>query len=116
MPSFTRADCARRRTQPTGRTHTHTGRERRGPPAVFTETIAMLIAQISDLHIQHGGKDSLLIQAEQHLATCVDALNRLDPAPDVVVITGDLTEHGRKDEYQALKSLLEPLHAPFLLI
>lgn len=76
----------------------------------------MLIAQISDLHIQLGGKDSELIQAEQHLTACVDALNRLRPRPDLVVVTGDLTEHGRRDEYLLLKPLLERLDIPFLLI
>lgn len=76
----------------------------------------MLIAQISDLHIQQAGKHSALIQAERHLAACVSALNRLDPRPDLVVATGDLTEHGRADEYQLLKPLLEQLDIPFLLI
>ncbi|MGB6105771.1 MAG: phosphodiesterase [Pusillimonas sp.] len=76
----------------------------------------MLIAQISDLHIQQGGKDTGLIQAEQHLAACVRALNRLAPRPDLVVVTGDLTEHGRKQEYLLLKPLLDQLDIPFLLI
>jgi Icc protein len=76
----------------------------------------MLIAQISDLHIQQAGKHSQLIQAERHLAACVDTLNGLSPRPDLVVITGDLTEHGRAEEYQMLKPLLEQLDIPFLLI
>lgn len=76
----------------------------------------MLIAQISDLHIQEGGKDTELIQAEHHLAVCVQTLNRLAPRPDLVVITGDLTEHGRKQEYLLLKPLLAELDIPYLLI
>src|SRR5690606_3034729 len=76
----------------------------------------MLIAQISDLHIQAGGKDTELIQAEQHLTTCIQTLNRLAPRPDLVVITGDLTEHGRKQEYLKLKPLLAELDIPYLLI
>lgn len=76
----------------------------------------MLIAQITDLHIQLGGKDAALIQAEKHLAACVASLNALRPRPDVVVATGDLTEHGSTEEYQRLKPLLEKLDMPFLLI
>lgn len=76
----------------------------------------MLIAQISDLHIQLRGKDAQLIQPERHLAACVDALNRLDPRPELVVITGDLTEQGSNEEYQTLKRLLERLEIRFLLI
>jgi Icc protein len=76
----------------------------------------MLIAQISDLHIQSHGKDSALIQAEQHLAACIEELNKLEPVPDLVVITGDLTEHGSKEEYTTLKMLLGRLQIRFLLI
>src|SRR3546814_18114528 len=76
----------------------------------------MLIAQISDLHIQEGGKDTELIQAERHLAVCVQTLNRLAPRRDLVVITGDMTEHGRKQEYILLKPLLAELDIQYLLI
>ncbi|NYT61555.1 phosphodiesterase [Alcaligenaceae bacterium] len=76
----------------------------------------MLLAQISDLHIQLAGAQSELIQAEAHLSRCVDTLNRLDPRPDLVLITGDLTESGKKEEYLILKPLLEKLDIPYLLI
>lgn len=76
----------------------------------------MLLAQISDLHIQLAGAQSELIQAEAHLSRCIDALNSLDPRPDLLVITGDLTERGKKDEYLILKPLLEKLDIPYLLI
>ncbi|MCC2596277.1 phosphodiesterase [Pusillimonas sp. MFBS29] len=76
----------------------------------------MLIAQISDLHIQADGKHKELIQAERHLTTCIQALNRLAPRPDLVVITGDLTERGRRQEYMTLKPLLAELDMPYLLI
>lgn len=76
----------------------------------------MLIAQITDLHIQNGGKHAEQINARAHLETCIDTLNALDPRPDLVVATGDLTEHGRADEYQVLKELLDRLEIPTLLI
>src|SRR5690606_25621360 len=76
----------------------------------------MLIAQITDLHIQLGGKHVEQIQAAAHLAACVQTLNLPKPRPDLVVITGDLTEHGRKEEYLQLKPLLAQLDIPFVLI
>lgn len=76
----------------------------------------MLIAQITDLHIQNGGKHAEQIQARAHLETCINTLNALDPRPDLAIVTGDLTEHGRADEYQVLKVLLDKLEIPTLLI
>lgn len=76
----------------------------------------MLIAQISDPHIQLKGQYADLIAAREHLAACVATLNRLVPRPDVVVATGDLTEHGTADEYQVLKQELAQLAMPYLLI
>jgi Icc protein len=76
----------------------------------------LLIAQISDLHIQLGGQHETLISARTHLAACVDRLNRLAPRPDLVVATGDLTEHGTLEEYQVLKQELARLAIPVLLI
>ncbi|MGP1613706.1 MAG: phosphodiesterase [Pollutimonas bauzanensis] len=76
----------------------------------------MLLAQISDLHIQREGAHSALIQAETHLLRCIETLNRLRPRPDLLAITGDLTESGRKEEYLILKPMLQKLKMPFLLI
>ncbi len=76
----------------------------------------MLIAQISDLHIQSEGQNKDLINPERHLAQCVEALNALSPRPDLVVVTGDLTESGTKEEYLILKPLLDALQIPYLVI
>jgi 3',5'-cyclic AMP phosphodiesterase CpdA len=57
----------------------------------------MIIAQISDTHIALDTPD-----AEQRIRdfelTIAD-INRLDPAPDVIVHTGDIVHNGRQDEY-----------------
>lgn len=76
----------------------------------------MLIAQISDLHIQQAGQHRELIQAEQHLGACVDQINQLDTPPDLVAVTGDLTERGTPDEYRIVKQHLDRLNAPYLVI
>jgi 3',5'-cyclic AMP phosphodiesterase CpdA len=41
---------------------------------------------------------------------------RLDPQPDLIVITGDLVDLGRPQEYAWIKNLLAPLHQPLVVI
>ncbi len=41
---------------------------------------------------------------------------RLDPQPDLIVITGDLVDLGQPQEYAWLKTLLAPLHQPLVVI
>lgn len=73
----------------------------------------LLIAQLSDSHVGTGpdflggGIDTraALRRAVQHLA-------RLEPAPDWVVFTGDLAEHGRAAEYAEIADALAPLPMP----
>ncbi|MBR0568497.1 phosphodiesterase [Azoarcus sp. L1K30] len=73
----------------------------------------MLVAQISDLHISRdsgflaGRVDPLLC-----LERAVAHLNRLVPRPDVLLISGDLTEHGGADEYARILELLSALQMP----
>jgi 3',5'-cyclic AMP phosphodiesterase CpdA len=40
------------------------------------------------------------------------AVNRLDPGPDAVLISGDLADTPTKGEYELLRELVEPLMAP----
>jgi len=75
----------------------------------------MLIAQISDLHVQERpGLDGVL--ASTHLRRCIATLNRLNPRPDLVLMTGDLTERGGLQEYRMLQSVIGELDIPYLLI
>ncbi len=77
----------------------------------------MLIAQISDPHIKLPGKLAYRrVDTAAMLAACVAAIGRLDPAPDLVVITGDLVDLGRPEEYVHLKSILAPLAPPVVVV
>ena len=72
------------------------------------------IAQISDLHIKRQGQLAYgRVDTARALARCIAALNGFDPAPDFVVISGDLADTPSEEEYQHLKRLLEPLTLPF---
>jgi 3',5'-cyclic AMP phosphodiesterase CpdA len=73
----------------------------------------MIIAQISDTHIDlagpHGGARL------RDLQCCVEDINRLDPLPDVVIHTGDLAQNGKLAEYEAARGVLGALRCPLLV-
>jgi len=77
----------------------------------------MIVAQLSDPHIVPH--DKLLygrVDTARFLANAVAELNRLDPLPDVVVVTGDLVDQGASAEYEHLGALLAPLTMPVFVI
>ena len=70
----------------------------------------MLIAQISDCHIRdHIGAFGKLVDTTETLGRVVDHLMALDPGPDVVLATGDLTDDGTETQYNTLLAVLAPL-------
>ncbi len=69
----------------------------------------ILLAQITDLHIQVGAGDRV---PARRLETVVEALAALEPAPASVLVTGDLTHHGAPAEYERVCQLLAPLRMP----
>ncbi len=77
----------------------------------------MLFAQITDLHVTAAGHLAVGgIDANTMASAAVTALNALTPQPDFVVITGDLTNDGKPEEYQALRDILAPLRLPAYVI
>ena len=73
----------------------------------------MLIAQISDFHFLPKG---ILAFGRVDVAGCleraIDHLNALQPQPDAVLITGDLTNDGDAAVWAELMGLLGRLEAP----
>jgi 3',5'-cyclic-AMP phosphodiesterase len=75
------------------------------------------IAQISDLHIKAPGKLAYgRVDTAKALERCIAAVNEFAPAPDFVVISGDLADTPSLEEYDHLKRLLAPLKPPFAAI
>jgi len=75
----------------------------------------VLIAQISDTHIRdHLGMFGELVDTSETLKKAVQLLNSLEPQPDVVLVTGDLTDDGTKEQYSLLLEMLSSLNAPLL--
>ncbi|WP_242469881.1 metallophosphoesterase [Rhodospirillum rubrum] len=76
----------------------------------------MLIAQTSDLHIRPPGMlVGGVVDTAAALEACVAHLQALPLRPDLLLITGDLTQQGRPEEYAHLRRLLAPLGLPLLV-
>jgi 3',5'-cyclic-AMP phosphodiesterase len=66
----------------------------------------MLIAQLSDLHIRPRGElASRIIDTNMLVERALMTLAAMRPVPDVVVISGDVTESGRPEEYRMAVTL-----------
>lgn len=77
----------------------------------------MIIAQISDLHAHVEGDYAYgRVNILPMIQRAIAHLNQLNPCPDLVVATGDLTHHGKLAEYEVLKSLLAELKMPLYLM
>lgn len=77
----------------------------------------MIIAQLSDLHIVAVGKRCQdWVDTAARLQQCVDHLNQLQPTPDIVLITGDLTENGWPEEYEHARNYLDQLSMPYFIV
>ena len=73
----------------------------------------MLVAQITDLHVRPKGKAAYgIVDTEAHLRRLIATLNDLDPKPDLVLATGDLTDFGLPEENAHLAELLALINAP----
>lgn len=80
-------------------------------------TKPVLIAQISDLHIKRPGERAYgIVDTAAALSRLITHLNEMKPAPDFVVISGDLVDGASPEEYAYLKTLLAPLKIPFAAI
>ena len=77
----------------------------------------MIIAQITDFHVRPPGVTAYGgIDTNAMLRRAVDAIARLDPRPDCLLATGDLTDCGLADEYEVIAQTLGELPIPSFLI
>ena len=65
--------------------------------------------QISDVHVTEPGTEVLLAEA-------IGRIESLDPAPDWVMFTGDLVEHGTADEFAVLARVLDTMPLPWYAV
>jgi len=77
----------------------------------------MLIAQLSDPHVCAAGLLYKGVADSNRLfSDAIRHLQQLDRQPDLVLITGDLTDEGRPQEYSMFRELLGALELPHLLM
>jgi len=74
----------------------------------------VIIAQISDTHIALDTPDCA--QRIQDFEDTIADINALDPAPDVIIHTGDIVQNGRMDEYAVTAGILAKAKAPTYLM
>ncbi|MEZ5932563.1 MAG: phosphodiesterase [Alphaproteobacteria bacterium] len=73
----------------------------------------MLIVQISDLHYLRKGVLSFgKVDTHGHMERALAAIKALTPAPDMVLISGDLTNDGDLGTYRVLADMLSELGLP----
>jgi Icc protein len=70
----------------------------------------LIIAQISDTHIDHTAPDA--DRRASDLARTIADINALEPPADVIIYTGDIAHGGRPVDYEHVVSLLRRARAP----
>ncbi len=77
----------------------------------------MILVQFTDTHVRAPGRLAYgRVDTAAALARTVDAVLRLPQRADAVVVTGDLADFGRAEEYAHLRCLLAPLAMPVYLL
>lgn len=72
-----------------------------------------LLVQLSDPHIGATWGDH---DPEARLAAAVESVAALRPAPDAVLVSGDLADHATDAEYERVRELLAPLDPPVFVL
>lgn len=73
----------------------------------------LLVAQITDIHLFADANQKLLgLATLNSFYAALDQLKKLSPRPDLLLLTGDLSQDGRPESYQRLVDLLSPLRIP----
>ncbi len=76
-----------------------------------------LVAQISDLHLRSAGRlVEGRVDTRAYLEGCISRINTLPDRPQLVVASGDLADTGDLAEYQLLKTLLDGLYMPYVVM
>jgi 3',5'-cyclic AMP phosphodiesterase CpdA len=73
--------------------------------------VIMLIAQVTDLHLGFQPDDPAELN-RRRLDEALASLCALTPQPDLLLVTGDLSEHGTPASYETLKSIAASLPFP----
>jgi len=77
----------------------------------------MLIVQISDTHICAAGEKTCKVAPmDDNLRACIEHIHQMNPQPDLVLVTGDITDKGTIEEYQNALAILELFNIPVFVV
>jgi len=69
-----------------------------------------VVAHVSDTHLLAGeARQYGVIDTLDRFGAVIERLARIDPPPQALVFTGDLTDLGEPDAYRQLRAVVEPL-------
>lgn len=74
-------------------------------------TMTLRIVQISDTHLSAG-----FPQRTIDLQRCIQQINEIEPQPDLVIHTGDVSHDGLAEEYNTASRLLDTLRVPYFVL
>ena len=78
--------------------------------------MSRLVVQLTDTHLVMGGETDSEPDAAAYLSETVAFVNAMAPAPDYVVVTGDLADGGTAAEYERFSRIMSTLRFPYLVI
>src|SRR5918997_3641364 len=76
----------------------------------------LIIAQLSDFHVRPRGQTAYGVDTNAMFAEAIDAVLRLRPRPDMVLVSGDLTDCGLAEEYALVADGLAALPMPVFVV
>ncbi len=77
------------------------------------QTSPLLVAQITDIHLFTENDQKLLgCPTDKSLKAVIERLTELQPKPNILLLTGDLSQDETDASYQRLKNLIAPLDIP----
>lgn len=79
----------------------------------MTKSPSLLVAQITDMHLFAEVEQELLgLPTDRSLQVVLERLAELQPRPDILLLTGDLSQDRSCKSYQRLQDLLLPFNIP----
>jgi len=78
----------------------------------------MLIAQITDTHIKPNGGLAYgnVLDSASSLKNVIEHCNKFNPKIDLAIVTGDISDSGQIEEYEAFSKIIDLLDMPWFLI
>jgi 3',5'-cyclic-AMP phosphodiesterase len=79
----------------------------------MSQASSLLVAQLTDIHLFATPQQDLVgFPTIESFQAVLQTLKELQPSPDLLLLTGDLSQDHTKESYQNLKDLISPLQIP----